>query len=145
MRIRLYSDMLVDEARHARSLLSAAEDITGPAQGPLLDDGTDEPPDETLLAKFLAGIAHIEAELPGLTDQIVDALPDTPKNETIRARLRYIPRDEARHHAWADAELRRLLAERDPAGVLATVDRTPVSTDWHYSAPCAVASTARRR
>ena len=85
------------------------------------------------------------AELPGLTDQVLDALPDTLKNKTIRARLRYIPRDEARHHAWADAELRRLLAGHDPAAVLATVDRTPISTDWVYSKPCSVTSTPRSR
>ena len=143
--LRGFLDMLVDEARHARSLLSAAEDITGPAQGPLLDDGTNETPDAALLAKFLAGIAHVEAELPGLTDRLLDAIPDTPKKETVRARLRYIPRDEARHHAWADAELRRLLAGHDPAAVLATVDRTPISTDWVYSKPCSVTSTARSR
>ena len=130
--VRGFLDMLVDEARHARSLLSAAEDLTCPAQGPLLDDGTNEPPDATALAKFLAGIAHVEAELPGLTDRILDGIPDTLKKETIRARLQYIPRDEARHHAWADAELRRILAGHDPVNVLATVNRAPISTDWHY-------------
>jgi hypothetical protein len=130
--VRGFLDMLVDEARHARSLLSAAEDITCAPEEPLLDDGTNGTPDATSLAKFLAGIAHVEAELPGLTDQLLDAIPDTPKRDTIRARLRYIPRDEARHHAWANAELRRLLAGHDPADVLAMVDRTPISTDWHY-------------
>ncbi len=130
--VRGFLDMLVDEARHARSLLSAADDITCPTQGPLLDDGTNETPDAAWLAKFLASIAHVEAELPGLTDRILDAIPDTLTKETIRARLQYIPRDEARHQAWADAELCRLLAGHDPAEVLAAVDRTPISTDWVY-------------
>lgn len=138
---RGFAAMLVDESRHARSLIEAVEMLGGtvtaklPSDVPVFKDVGASMSLESI-ARFLGRIAHVESELPALMRRVVGEIRDPELADDVRRRLGYVSRDEERHRVWATDQIERL-RRHDTTGVVQVaidgIDRSPIVGNWVYA------------
>lgn len=137
-----FAAMLVDETRHAHSLIEAVALLGGklgsvdPGEIPFANEDLSTKMNVASTVRFLGRIAEIEGELPNIMRRVLDDIGDPTVQRELGSRLGYIARDEEKHRVWAREQLDRMTNGQDGDIVreaLASVAQGEIGTMWRYA------------